>query len=257
MLREMADAVARRVHATTLEQRAQLVGDGADGTPTKHVDAIAENAILALMRERDLGWDLLSEEAGFVRMGGERLLVADPIDGTTNCARGLPFYCVSLALGHERVADIDVGLVMNLCTLERYEAVAGQGATYHASPLARTPEGGRVPAEPMKVAAHASPLVATGGGPATSAMGGRNFGASALEMSLVAAGALDGYRYTRPQLRVIDVAAAVLIVREAGGAVVDESGKDFDVDLSLQPRFTLAAGRSHKHARQLLAEVKA
>ena len=79
----------------------------------------------------------------------------------------------------------------------------------------------------------------------------RSFGASTLEMSLVASGALDGYHFSKPILRIIDVAAATLIVREAGGVVVDRAGKDLELPLSLAPRFGLTAASSRDLASRI------
>ncbi len=241
LLREMADAVARVVKDSQPERWGEELGIGADGTATKMVDDLAEREIVRILKARKKDRiNLLSEEAGFIDLKGDRLLVADPIDGTTNAARGIPFYCVSLALGRKTLSDVDVGLVQNLCTGERYEAVAGQGATRNGRPI-RVRASGK-----DHVFAVGS---TTGLLPGPGAM--RCFGATALEMSLVAAGGLDGYHYSRPILRIIDVAAATLIVREADGVVLDRAGDDLDMALSLVPRFGLTAAPTREAAKAL------
>lgn len=236
LLREMADAVARVCRETPFETFGEELRVGADGTATKLVDDLAEQEILRLLREREAGLDLLSEEAGYVDLRGDRLLVADPIDGTTNAVRGLPFYCVSLAIGRKTLGDVEVGLVQNLCTGDRYEAVRGQGATLNGRPIRVSPERQDLVLSMGFVRGIDSPL------PTRGTM--RSLGASALEMSLVASGALDGYQHHKPVLRIIDVAAATLLVREAGGVVLDQAGRDLDLPLSLAPRFTLTAAAS-------------
>jgi fructose-1,6-bisphosphatase/inositol monophosphatase family enzyme len=165
--------------------------------------------------------------------------VADPIDGTTNAARGIPFYCVSLAIGHETLSDVEVGLVTNLCTGDRFEAVRGHGATLNGRPI--------------RVLPHKDLVYATQRADDMPAARGivRSFGASALEMCLVASGALDGYHYARPQLRIIDIAASTLVVREAGGVVLDDKGRDLDLPLSLDPRFGLTAAADLDTARRM------
>lgn len=237
LLRDMADAVGRRVKAATPERFGDELGIGADGTPTKMVDDIAEQEILRVLRDRKPGLNLLSEEAGYLDMKGERVLVADPIDGTTNAARGIPFYCVSLAIGRKTLADVDVGLVVNLSTGDRFEAVKGKGATLNGRRL--------------HVRKTDDDLVVSTGG-ARSGLKGivRSFGASALEMCLVGSGALDVYHFAKPILRVIDVAAAALIVREAGGVVLDRAGEELELPLSLVPRFGLTAASSADAARR-------
>src|SRR5439155_24947184 len=112
------------------------LGIGADGTPTKMVDDLAEREIVSILkRSKKDRMNLLSEEAGYVDLDGEKLLVADPIDGTTNAVRGIPFYCVSLAIGTKDLSDVEAGIVMNLCTGDRFEALAGKGATRNGKPL--------------------------------------------------------------------------------------------------------------------------
>lgn len=231
ILRDLAEAVARVVDQAPFDRFGDELGMGADGTPTKMVDDLAEREILARLREEHAGLDLLSEEAGFVDLGGSRLLVADPIDGTTNAARGIPFYCVSLAIGDETLSDVDAGIVLNLATGDRFEAQRGKGATLNGRRIRVRPEGSgeRVYSVGLPKGDAAPPGIL------------RSFGASALEMCLVASGALDAYHFGRPILRVIDVAASTLIVREAGGVVLDRAGNDLDMALSLAPRFGLTA----------------
>lgn len=240
LMRRMADAVARIVEESDPADFGRVLRMGADGTPTKHVDAIAEDAIVALLPEK--GIDLLSEECGFLDRGGDRVLVVDPIDGTTNAARGIPFYCVSIAVGRRTLGDIEAGLVVNLCTGDRYEAVRGQGARMNGRPIrTRADHKGRV-------------YATSGMLPDDTPVGNgvlRSFGASALEMCLVGQGAIEGYHYAKPILRIIDVAASTLVVREAGGVVLDPKGQDLELPLSLQPRFGLTAAASRAVATQM------
>lgn len=242
LLRSMADAVAKVVKDAPSETFGDELRIGADGTPTKRVDEIAEQAILRRLDEAK-GLDVLSEEAGYLQRGGDRLLVIDPIDGTTNAVRGIPFYCVSLAIGTKLLADVECGLVMNLCTGDVFEAAKGRGATLNGRAI-------------RAKATAKSPVYATSGmradelPPARGIL--RSFGASALEMCLVAQGAIEGYHYAKPILRVIDIAASTLIVREAGGVVLDVEGKDLDLPLSLAPRFGLTAGANRSVASTLM-----
>ena len=234
LLRRMCDAVTDVVRTGPQERFGDELGMGADGTATKMVDDLAEREILRILREERHGLDLLSEEAGFVDLGGPRVVVADPIDGTTNASRGIPFYCVSLAIGTRDLSDVETGIVVNLATGDRYEAAKGRGATLNGRPLrVHTPRYETVFSVGLAKGSDAFAI------PPGAAL--RSFGASALEMCLVASGGLDAYHYTKPMLRIIDVAAATLIVREAGGVVLDRQGHDLDLPLSLAPRFGLTA----------------
>lgn len=243
LLRRMAAEVAQVAKTTSPETWGDELRMGADGTATKRIDDIAEQAILRIMAAEKHGLDLLSEEAGALSFGGDRLLVVDPVDGTTNASRGIPFYCVSLAIGRKTLGDVEVGLVQNLCTGDRYEAVRGKGATLNDRRITTRPtgRGRRVFATSTMLAPEA---------PAAKGIV-RSFGASALEMCLVASGAFDGYHYPKPILRIIDIAASTLIIREAGGVVLDLEGRDLDLPLSLTPRFGLTAASSRDMAREM------
>ena len=243
LLRDMADAVARRVRLAAPERFGDELGLGADGTPTKLVDDIAEQEILRVLRDRKPGLNLLSEEAGYVDMKGDRVLVVDPIDGTTNAARGIPFYCVSLAVGRKNLSEVDVGLVVNLATGDHYEAIKGSGARLNGRPIRVAPEGdGLVVGMGLQKGARDEVEGVRGIV--------RSFGASALEMCLVASGGFDVYHYRKPILRIIDVAASTLIVREAGGVVLDRTGAELDLPLSLVPRFGLTAASTRAAAER-------
>jgi fructose-1,6-bisphosphatase/inositol monophosphatase family enzyme len=247
LLRRMADAVAEVVREAPAERFGDELGMGADGTATKMVDDLAEREILRLLREERHGLNLLSEEAGFVDFGGDKVVVADPIDGTTNAARGIPFYCVSLAVGTRSLSDIETGLVLNLATGDRYEAVLGQGATLNGRRLRVQPPGDEVV---LSIGFQRGSDYLPPPGIL------RSLGASAMEMALVASGGLDGYHYAKPILRVIDVAAATLLVREAGGVVVDRMGKDLELPLSLVPRFGLTAASTRELAAKMVTGGK-
>jgi fructose-1,6-bisphosphatase/inositol monophosphatase family enzyme len=238
LLRELAHAVADFVKQHPFEEWGVDLGKGADGTAMKLVDEIAEKEIVRVLKAHGGPWNVLSEGGGLIHLGGDGLLVTDPIDGTTNAIRGIPFYCVSLALGRERLSDVEAGIVLNVPTGDVFEAAKGRGATLNGRPLkVRAP--GR------------SLVVSTTHGADVKAAGLRSFGASALEMCLVASGALDAYHYPKPILRVTDVAAATLIVREAGGIVIDDAGADLDLRLTLEPRFTLTAASSREMAKRV------
>ncbi len=235
--------VATRVRDAVLESRdaggwAKTVGMGADGTPTKHIDELAERVVLEESERLGIGANILSEEAGLVERGSRTMLVADPVDGTHNATLGLPFYCVSLAIARGSLEGVEEGVVVNIPTGDVYHATRGQGATLNGKPIhVRRWQRGR---DTMSIylgpeAPHAAfefthfPKRV------------RNFGAAALEIALVAAGALDGYiQWGRP-LRITDVAAGALILREAGGEVYDLAGTRLDMPLNVTTRRDVTA----------------
>ena len=78
--------------------RADIVAMGADGSPTEEIDRIAEAQVLAALEAEHVDWNLMSEEIGAVHRGGRRTLVLDPIDGSHNVLRRLPYATVSLTI---------------------------------------------------------------------------------------------------------------------------------------------------------------
>ncbi len=215
---------------------------GADGTPTLAIDQAAEDIIVKHVRDNDLPFNILSEEAGFVDNGKKGTLVIDPIDGTHNCVAGLPLYTVSLAAGTSRLSDITAGLVMNLVTGETYWAEKGKGAFKDGRPI-RAREyspyrsfsivymGKYSSPENFRVARHS--------------VRARALGCASLEMCIVAEGKADAYymncEVREKSIRVIDIAASALILREAGGDIVDLTGRPLDMRFDLSERSNILA----------------
>jgi fructose-1,6-bisphosphatase/inositol monophosphatase family enzyme len=251
--------LAGAVRAAVLESAGSLrwgetVGMGADGTPTKWIDEHAERVLLQELDRRGLDHNLLSEEAGFVDRGGRVMLIADPVDGTANAVRGIPFYCVSLALGRDRLSDVTDGVVVNIPTGDVYAASKGRGATLNGRPIkVREWAAGR-----DTVAVYLGPDA-----PAASFEAARmpkrvrGLGAAALEISLVAAGALDGHLQWGNPLRCTDIAAAALILREAGGDLYDFSGAILDMPLNMSSRRDVTATGSVELAARFAARARA
>lgn len=216
----------------------KTIGMGADGTPTKHIDELAERVVLEESERLGIQADILSEEAGFVDRGAGPVLVADPVDGTNNATRGLPFYCVSLALSRGTMEGTEEGVVVNIPTGDVFHAVRGKGATRN---------GGAIHVRPWKAGQDTVSIYLGPDAPdAAFALTHfpkrvRNFGAAALELALVASGALDGYIQWGNPLRVTDVAAGALILREAGGEVYDMSGARLDMPLNVTTRRDVTA----------------
>jgi fructose-1,6-bisphosphatase/inositol monophosphatase family enzyme len=222
--------------------RGQELYQGADGTPTLSVDKLAEDVILDFVKERDLPWNVLSEEAGFIDRKAKKTLVIDPIDGTHNCVMGVPFYSVSLALGTKDMLDIEAGVVQNLVTGDLYCAEKGKGASLNGERIiARefSPYRSLFIVYTGKYAAQDNFDVAR------RAVRARSFGCASLEMCLVAEGQADAYymncEVPEKSVRIIDIAASALILREAGGDIVDLSDKKLNMRFDLMERSNFLA----------------
>ena len=117
---------------------AELVGVGAAQSETKRLDQVAEDAVVALLREYRLCMTLISEECGRVEIGGETgTIFLDPIDGTYNALAGIPFYALSLA--YAEGGEVIRGFVRDLANRETFTAERGQGAFLNGKPIATSP----------------------------------------------------------------------------------------------------------------------
>jgi myo-inositol-1(or 4)-monophosphatase len=239
------------VHAYgTTAERAVETGRGEGGDTAYVIDRAAEDAIFAEIERLDVPLTAVSEERGELQIGGgsEIRVVVDPVDGSVNAKRGLPFACVSIAVASgPRMDDVDVGWVAELDPRlsaddeprrgRDWWAVKGEGAFRDGERLAPLRPGplevlGLETARPKLVAA-AAPAIES-----VEARRIRALGSVALTLCLVAAGQLDGMLSLRP-IRSVDAAAAQLLVTEAGGAV---AFPDAD-ELSLEMRSPVLAAR--------------
>jgi myo-inositol-1(or 4)-monophosphatase len=247
--RRAADGARRAVrgYATTAERSVQT-GRGQGGDMALVIDRAAEDAVFAELEALGVPLTAVSEERGELELngGGPTRVVIDPVDGSLNAKRGLPFACVSIAVaGGERMDDVDVGLVAEFDPPRDWWALRGRGAFRDGESLPRLEPGGLEllgleTARPEAVAAAAGQIGAV------DAERVRALGSVAVTLCLVAAGQLDAMLSLR-QIRSVDAAAGQLIVREAGGAV---SFPEADrLDLGMRSR-VLAARDS-----QLLARV--
>jgi myo-inositol-1(or 4)-monophosphatase len=249
--RRAAGAARDAVHgyATTAE-RAVETGRGEGGDTAYVIDRAAEDAIFAHLQ--DLGEPLIavSEERGEIRIAGgsEVRVVIDPVDGSLNAKRGLPFACVSIAIAAgPRMSDVEVGCVAELDPRisaddeprrgRDWWALKGEGAFRDGEPLAPLRPGplevlGLETARPELVAA-AAPAIES-----VEARRVRALGSVAMTLCLVAAGQLDAMLSLRP-IRSVDAAAAQLLVTEAGGAVAFPAADG----LSLEMRSPVLAAR--------------
>ncbi len=237
----IAKKIARRVRSEDASKFGEYVGMGADGTETVYIDKVAEDIAIKMVGEKA---NVLSEEAGFIDNGKEYTLVIDPIDGTKNAMNGIPFYGVSIAIGKERLSDVEYGIVINIPTGDAYKAKKGEGATMNGRKI-------KVEDKPVYCLS-----LGKSGNEKTWKMASQNtiraMGAAAVEMCLVASGAASLYFMPRDVLRVTDLAASSLIVREAGGFVYDAHGSPLDMPFNLEKRSGVIAASNPKIVGELI-----
>ncbi|HZT93583.1 MAG TPA: inositol monophosphatase family protein [Gaiellaceae bacterium] len=207
------DAVLERL--PTRAEREPVVGAGEGGDETTAIDRAAEKAILA--RFREAAGAVVSEEVG--RIGAATpLLVVDPIDGSLNAKRGIPFFAVSIAVADgETMDDVVFGFVHDFGSGEEWTARRGEGAWLNGEAL-----GGVRPKEEVEILsfeATRTSLVAQDA-PKVAGLAHRLriMGSLALSLCHLAAGRVDAVCSLKPA-RSVDIAAAQLLCRELGLAI--------------------------------------
>ena len=237
----IAKKIARKVRSEDVAKFGEYIGMGADGTETVYIDKVAEDIAIKMVGEKA---NVLSEEAGFIDNGKEYTLVIDPIDGTKNAMNGIPFYGVSIAIGKERLSDVEYGIVINIPTGDIYKAKKGNGAFLNGRKM-------KVEDKPVYCLS-----LGKSGNEKTWSLAKQNtiraMGAASIEMCLVASGAASLYFMPRDVLRVTDLAASSLIVREAGGFVYDAHGNPLDMPLNLEKRSGVIAASNPKIVGELI-----
>ncbi|UCE43541.1 MAG: hypothetical protein JSV57_04040 [Candidatus Bathyarchaeota archaeon] len=235
-------------------EAAKTYGKGAGGDKMKEIDLIAEKAIIEILDKNKASCTLISEEAGTVRIGrdhSEYYLTTDPIDGTTNAIRGLPFVATSLATSKARnINSVDTALVSDILRNITYTATRGQGAYRNNQKIKPSTESSLKEAvigidlgTPKK-----EELAAPFMGILQKARHIRHLGANALEICYVADGTMDAFIDMRGKLRVTDAAASYLILLEAGGTMTTPEGKELYAPLTPSQTVSfIAASNKHLH----------
>ena len=216
---ELCRAAVRDVEAVlaampTREERERPVGRGQGGDVTAALDEAAERVVLAHLDRP--GVRIVSEEIG-IRGEGPLTVVVDPIDGSQNAERAIPYFalCVAVAEG-PTMADVVFGFVHDFGSREEWTAVKGGGAFLDGAPITQGPKDHL---EFLSIEATRAALVYDRLrvlGPLTDRV--RVMGAQALTYCHLAAGRTDAVAVLRPS-RAVDYAAGQLLIRERGLAI--------------------------------------
>jgi myo-inositol-1(or 4)-monophosphatase len=212
----VADVGAVLERLPTRAEREPVVGSGEGGDETTAIDQAAEDVILA--RVREAAGAIVSEEVGRLGDGGLPLVVVDPIDGSLNAKRGIPFFALSIAVAEgETMDDVVFGFVHDFGSREEWTARRGEGAWLNGEPLGAVRPKGEV--EILSFEATLTSLVARDA-PKVAGLAHRLriMGSLALSFCHLAAGRVDAVCSLKPA-RSVDIAAAQLLCRELGLAV--------------------------------------
>ncbi|MFX1411603.1 MAG: inositol monophosphatase family protein [Promethearchaeota archaeon] len=232
-------------------EAAKKLNKGAGGDISMNIDIIAENAIIEYLEDKNVDLLLISEELGEKYIGdknkaieSQNVLIVDPLDGSNNAVRGIPYCSVSIAYAiGTKISDIKRGVVLNLITKDIYWAEKGKGAYLNdikicVSDLDLSQKCFFELNLPMKNLMNnlqkLSPLI-------------RRFyrvrilGSSALTLCQIARGSMEAFINLRKSNRLVDVAAGILILKEAGGKIFSLDGTGIDQELSINVRFPFIA----------------
>jgi myo-inositol-1(or 4)-monophosphatase len=230
------------------EERTAYEGIGEGGDYTLVIDRQCEDIVFAeldRLAAEGASFVAVSEERGEVSFGegGTARVVIDPIDGSLNARRTIPSHSLSIAVADgDSMADVVFGFVHDFGAGEEFWARRGEGATVDALPARVAAGDGKLELVGIESAEPDWTV------PAMQALSGNAYrlrvvGSLAITGVYVAAGRFDAMLSLRP-CRSVDVAAAQLIIREAGGAFAfGELGLE-EAALDLQARYQVAAGRS-------------
>jgi len=233
-----------------IEARTEYEGVGEGGDRTLVIDRRCEDAVFAeldRLAAAGASFVAISEERGEVVFGsgGPARVVIDPIDGSLNARRTLPSHSLSIAVASgSSMAAVEFGYVYDFGAGEEFAACRGEGATMDGRPVEVGADAETLELLGVESAAPGRML------PLEQALDGHVFrlrviGSIAITASYVAAGRLDGMLSLRP-CRSVDIAAAQLIAREAGGAVAFGELALDRADLGLDARYPIAAAAGER-----------
>jgi myo-inositol-1(or 4)-monophosphatase len=231
-------------------EREPVVGAGMGGDDTTAIDREAERVILARLAGPDRR--IVSEEIG-IEGDGRWTIVVDPIDGSLNAKRGIPFFSISIAVADGgTMEDVFFAYVYDFGTSEEWTATRRGGAFLGGAPLTERPKDeleilSFEATTTEYVAGHAAQMVGV-------AHRLRIMGSLAITLCHLAAGRIDGVVSLKPA-RSVDIAAAQLLVRERGLAIDLPDAPPFgDAPLDLEPRSRVVAAGNEANCR-LLADA--
>ena len=236
---ERVQAVRDRLVAS--QRGIERVGEGAGGDTTMRVDREAEEEIIELVRQKG-EVRIIAEEFGESGPPDAKwTVIIDPIDGSSNFERQIPFYCTSIAVLEGRTLDDAThGLVRNLVNGDTYYAEDAGYATKNGAEI-RTSQvvDLREAVIGVDISKSSYAMVASLNHFISSLKRQVHFGANALETCFLAEGKIDGFADVRGRIRIMDMAAGYLIARQAGAVFSDREGNALRPAISVRERFSI------------------
>ena len=241
------------------ENAAGDFGRGAGGDISRNIDIIAEKTVLDYLKEINFECVVLGEECGRVELSknSKGFVIMDAIDGSANAVRGVPFFCSSLAFATEnKLSSITDGVITDLSNGNMFWASKDKGAflnetkikVHNKDPIYKI-VGINISGATVELMKKLHPIFENHNHT-------RHFGANALEMAMFAQGLLDIFIDFRKKIRIQDIAAGYLIVKEAGGLLLDENMNPLDADLNYETRVSFVAAANQKILDEIMSQIK-
>ncbi|RLF89549.1 fructose-1,6-bisphosphatase [Thermococci archaeon] len=222
----------------------EFIGISPSGDQTKLVDKKAENVILNYLKP--LNVNIVSEEIGSIDKESGYTVIVDPLDGSYNFINGIPVFGFSFAVfkGEEPV----YAMIYEFITRDVYEGIPGEGAYLN---------GREIHVRPMNERLIALDLYTRGRGIEilTKIKRSRVLGAVAVELAYLAKGAIDGVVDIRNYVRPTDIAAGIVIAKEAGAIIRDGRGEELKFGLNASEKTNLIAVNDERLLNLILESI--
>ncbi|MDF2769631.1 MAG: suhB [Nitrososphaeraceae archaeon] len=225
-------------------------GRGAGGDISRKIDLDAEKAVIDTIQRYHFKPTIIGEECGRIQGKDGGFLIMDAIDGTMNASRGLPFYCCSLAYSIDyRLSSVVDAAVIDLTTGDIYHASKEKGAYWNKDRIyarrSSSSSSSNRSQQDMLIGMNISGISADTinrlSRLISKAIHIRHFGANALELCYFARGLMDAYIDFRGKIRPTDMAAAYLILKEAGGKIYSDNGFELESELGVNKTLSFMA----------------
>lgn len=246
--KQFLSVAVEAAHAAGKLQQFYVGGDLEIDTKSSETDLVTKADKLCEQKIREIitryypEHEILGEEGGTEGKSSHRWIV-DPIDGTLNYAHNIPFYCVSIGL--EVAGELEIGVIFDSVKNELFTAVRGEGAYLNGAPISVSSESELIKSMLVTGFAYQKETIHDNveifGRVHQHVRSIRRLGAAALDLCYIACGRIEGFWELK--LQPWDVAAGVLMVREAGGKVTGASGEPYDIN-----ERQLIASNGHIHA---------
>jgi myo-inositol-1(or 4)-monophosphatase len=262
ILNECAEKIQEKVRPLFRKRETRSLGVGAGGDEIKRIDLAAEKALMDVLNKHGISYTLISEESGIKKIGNcpeQFYITVDPLDGSTNANRGIPFIATSIAVSRKpELSSVELALVSDLYHKITYLAEQGKGAFRNKIAITPSKFTGLMDAvigvdlhtyRATETAAKLTSLV-------REIKHLRHLGANALELCYVADGTVDAFVDIRGKLRVTDMAAAYLILKEAGAIITTMEGKALNAQLDPTQKVSFVASGNPTLHKKILSLLK-